>query len=109
MLNRVHRYGLGLALFVSLVSHQAGATSRHIRTTLDDEAVAPPEVAAPQVKVLPESHADFPVTVEPAAAAAPSIVHGRLIRLTLEGEGPETYGRLTKPHPTGRHVRTSLD
>ena len=100
----MYRFGFGLALFVSLLSHDAFATNRHIRVTLDDSTpVSEPPVS--EVRVLPEAHADFPVSVDPPT---PSIVHGRLIRLTLDDEGT-IYGRMAQEHGTARRFRASLD
>jgi hypothetical protein len=95
----VYRLGFGLALSVSLLSHDALATNRHIRLTLDEAAGSEPT----EVQVLPEAHADFPLSVEPM-----SVVHGRVIRLTLDDEGT-IYGRLAQEHGTARRFRASLD
>lgn len=91
------RFGFGFALFVCLATHDALATSRHIRTTLDDEV--PP---SSDVRTLPESHSYFPLTIEPI-----SVVHGRLIRLTLDDDA--VYGRLTQQHASARRFRATLD
>jgi hypothetical protein len=95
----VFRFGFAFALLVSLASHDAFATNRHIRTTLDDQGQP-----ASEVRVLPESHADFPLTIDP-----PSVVQGRLIRLTLDDEGPAVYGRLTQQHASARRFRPTLE
>lgn len=91
------RIGSGFALFVCFLSHDAFATSRHIRTSLDDEV--PP---SSEVRVLPQSHSDFPLTLEPL-----SVVHGRLIRLTLDEVA--VYGRLTQRHASARRFRATLE
>jgi len=93
----VLRFGFGFALFVCCSTHEAFATSRHIRTTLDEEVLPSNEV-----RVQPESHSDFPLTLEPI-----SLVHGRLIRLTLDDEA--VYGRLTQQHASARRFRATLD
>ena len=66
------RFGFGFALFVCFSTHDAFATSRHIRTTLDDEV--PP---LSEVRVLPESHSDFPLTIE-AGEWGPQSVNGTI-------------------------------
>jgi hypothetical protein len=93
----VLRFGFVFALLVCFSTHEAFATSRHIRTTLDEEV--PP---SNEVRVLPESHSDFPLTIEPI-----SVVYGRLIRLTLDDEA--VYGRLTQQHASARRFRATLD
>ena len=96
------RLGFGFALFVSLLAGDAFATNRHIRVSLDDPApVAEPPPS--EVRVLPEAHADFPLSIDP-----PTVVHGRLIRLTLDDEGT-VYGRMAQEHGTARRFRASLD
>ena len=90
---------LNLALFACCLSPSALGAGRHIRSSLDDVAPSQPN----RLHVLPESHADFPLTVEPLGST-----QGRLIRLSLD-DGTAVYGRLRQARSSGRRFRTSLD
>lgn len=100
---RSFRVSLALALLLPGSAHAASATSRFVRTNLDDEVVVAAPLPAHGARLIRStldepSHGEFPLYDERL----------RLIRASLDADGTE-YVRLDAAAARARYVRTTLD